>query len=514
MTCGQDDEREINLIEVLWEFLIQWKPAVVCAVIIAILLTGAMYMKNMKAYKSAAAQPKVTGSMSEEDADKEIESVEKGLTELELFKVENAVTNIKTIDGYEKDLSAIEKIDMDGDSINYLTMRYAGRVKGSSFPSLFGEFSDNIKGDKLSRILIDQNPDYDEAARVMDIASCQTLTRYSYLSGVEEISGKDEPEDYTFSVSVVLLKSTDIDQLKEIMTKYIADTDAEIKKTVPHESIELVSTNETHRVDTTAATGFQKKRTDAQTLKEKLATDVSAFTDNQKKLYHLLLVKEGLAESDSEEDAETVADVQNAPAKPSIFSPKYALAGFAGGLFVYGMIILCMYLLTGKVRSLDEVCDCYGIRGIDEVHERRFDTAWRKFIYSKRFYDMHYAKVKKEREDHIASAIRYITECAAHHELKHITIMPAYSDTSEDGLCRSYTDGLKKAWSKDAIPMEISKQWTTEYTFEAPGDDEGLVILMHAGDTAFTTLTRIGGYCHDYSVSVIGTILLEDQGTV
>lgn len=514
MQYGQDDEREINLLEVWWEFLIQWKPAVVCAVIIALLLTGAMYIKDMKSYKSTVAVPKAADTMSEEDTDKEIENIEKGLTELELYKVENAVINMKTINSYDKDLSAIEKIDMDGDSFSYLTLRYMGKTKGSTFPTLFGEFADNIKGDTLASILADIDPDYAEAGRVMDVASCNISTKYNYLSGIESASERDEPEDYSFSISVLLLKSTDTDKLKEAMIRYIADTDTEIKKTVPHESMKLVSTNEINRVDTTITTGFNKKRTDAQTLKEKLATDVSAFTDNQKKLYHLLLVKEGLAESDSEEDAETVADVQNAPAKPSIFSPKYVLAGFAGGLFIYGMLILCIYLLTGKVRSLDEVCDCYRIRGIDEIHERRFDTAWRKFIYSKKLYDMHYAKVKKSREEHFSSAVRYITECAAHNELKHITIMPAYSDTAEDGLCRSFTDGLKEAWSKDAIPMEISKQWTTEYTFEAPGDDEGLVILMHAGDTAFTTLTRIGGYCHDYSVSVIGTILLEDQGTV
>lgn len=533
MQYRQDNEREINLLEIMWEFLIQWKPAVLFSILFALLLMGLMYMKDMKSYKTAIVAYNSLNTLSDNDADIVTEEAKKGLTEAEHYKVENAIFNIKTINGYEEKLNAIAKIDMNGDRFNYLTLRYAGKTDEFTMPLLLGSLSDAAYDASLASILKDEDPAYADVSRVINIVNCNSSTSASYSTDklVSEPADADMLE-FTYVVNILLLKSSNINSLKKAVTAYIADADAEIKKNVPHEDIQLISVAETSTLDSVLSTSFQKTRTDAQTLRGTVATDVAAFSEDQKKLYNTLLIKEGFSEESSymaasdnagDESSDEKADTKQndeksisansilleEPVMPSLFSPKYALAGFVAGLFIYGVILVCIYIFSGKVYSLDEVCDQYMLRKIDEVHERRFDTAWRRFMFSKKVYDLRYAKIKKEMGEHLSSSAKYIAECAAHNELKHITVVPAYSDSAEDGLCRKYTEDLKKIWDGASVSMEISKPWTTEYTFDAPGDKEGLVILMHAGDTAFATLTNIGAYCHDYSVSVIGTILLE-----
>ena len=167
--------------------------------------------------------------------------------------------------------------------------------------------------------------------------------------------------------------------------------------------------------------------------------------------------------------------------------------------------------MSGKVRALEEVTDLYAVRGIDEMHDKRFAALLQKFIYSRFVYDLRYRKLSKSIEDHIKESGRYIYEYALHSGIKRVKVIPAYADTSAEGLCRRYSDALVKSWDKQQeIPLEISKPWTKEYTYEAPGEDEGLVILVHSGDTAFSTLDHISGYSQDYKAVVVGAVLLED----
>lgn len=512
MQYGQDNEREIDLLGIVWECFIQWKPALICSIIIAILAGCGMYAKDLRSYNQKLVEyEENVQAAGEEGLEDKIAELKASLSDADLVAVENAVyyAGVQMRSEYKTD--ALESLDIDGDKLHYVTASYI--VNSSTTPaiSIIGTYATMVDADAFIKKLQDADESYAKVGRVIDIATVYpdvTLVKNDGLN--------------TFSASVVLPAGADADKISGIVTDYMNDAYTKVKSTVPH-SLELISVSTRSSVDETFSNRILTYNDRAITYRDKLAALTKAFTDDQTKLYEYMLMQEGLADTgadDSGSDAEAAADGNTASSdsssSPSVitppeapgFSKKYIALGFVGGAFLYALLVFAIYVWGDKVRSLGEVADLYMIRGIDEVHERRFDTAWKRFLYSKRVYDLRYKKTSKDISEHVAEAGRYISEYATHSELKHITLIPAYADTSADGLCGRYVDRIKSEW-KEEIPLAVSKNWTTEYTFEAPGDNEGIVILMHEGDTVYTVLERIAGYCHDYKATVIGAILLE-----
>lgn len=513
MEYRANDEREINLLEIMWEFFIQWKPAVIFSIIISIVTTSAMYVKDMHTYNKALAAYRKSMTSAGEDIESAIGEAGKALTDVESYTVENAVYNMQMVREYEQKISGINELNMQGDTMDYLVLRYAVSTDEVPVTGVMAAYGDKVRDMELRDEIEKEIPAYGELRKIMDVVT------YSYA----DVSNAEENTYSTFAVSALLTEGADAEEINRIIADYVNDAMKEINSSIPHE-LQYISHTETSVLNTTINDRIQGFRDKIATLKGTVAKDASSFTEGQKELYKYMLIKEGLADegdniisfSDEEEQADvsTAGDVAAAesiltePVMPKGPSVKYILIGFIAGLFIYALIILCVYIFKGRVRSLEEVTDCYRIRGIDEVHDRRFDTTLRKFMYSKALYDIHFNKEGKSLDSHISDAKRYVAESAAHNELKHVTLIPAYADISEDGLCRKYTEGFKKSWDA-AIPMEVSGNWTTEYTAEAPGEKEGIVILMRAGDTAFKTLEHIGAYCKDYGATVLGTVLLE-----
>lgn len=513
MQYGQDNEREIDLLGIVWECFIQWKPALICSIIIAILAGCGMYVKDMRSYNQKLAEyEENVQAAGEEGLEDKIAELKASLSDADLVAVENAVyyAGVQMRSEYKTD--ALKSLDIDGDKLHYVTASYI--VDSSTTPaiSIIGTYATMEDADALIKTLQESEPSYTEIGRVIDIA-------YFY----PDVAAVKNDSLNTFAVSVVLPAGADADKISGILTDYMNDAYAKVKSTVPH-SLELISVSTRSAVDETFSNRILTYNDRAITYRDKLAALTKAFTDDQTKLYEYMLMQEGLADTGADgsgsDAAEAAADGNTAssdssssssvitPPEAPGFSKKYIALGFVGGAFLYALLVFAIYIWGDKVRSLGEVADLYMIRGIDEVHDRRFDTAWKRFLYSKRVYDLRYKKTSKDISEHVAEAGRYISEYATHSELKHITLIPAYADTSADGLCGRYVDRIKSEW-KEEIPLAVSKNWTTEYTFEAPGDNEGIVILMHEGDTVYTVLERIAGYCHDYKATVIGAILLE-----
>ena len=497
-------EREIDLIEIVWEFFIQWKPALFFSIIIAILVVSGMYVKDMRSYRNIVAANKESIKMLDSgNVDTEIEEILSKLTDAEINPVENAIYNLELQKQYEDKAEKISGVDTNDNRLQYVTVRYTVSTNGIPVMGVMGAYSDRFYDDSFMERLQEISGSYKDLKRMVGVVSI------SY----PDVSLAEHDTFNSFSVSVLLPADADREKISGIITEYISETYGEINRKIPH-SIELLSTAYTSRNDSTVADLMQSYRSSIQSYKNAVNELVKNFTDDQKKLYEYMLINEGLVDKEEMETEKPATDeaetaIAEQPAKPAAPSVKYAVIGFFGGAFLYAVIIICIYIIGGKVRSLGEVTSCYMIRDIDELHDRRFDTLWRRFIYSRFVYNLRYSKVSKDLEEHVREAGSHVSEYAMHNGLKHITVIPAYADTSEDGLCSRYTRSFGSAWKEKDIPLEISRQWTTEYTFEAPGDKEGIVILMHAGDTAYKTLEHIAGYCNDYKATVIGAVLLE-----
>jgi hypothetical protein len=486
-----EQDREINIIELMWEFFLQWKPAVLFSVLFGFLLMSFVYIKDVKSYTSDISSIDSPNSL--------VTTLKNRLTEDELQMVDDVLHNEKKLNSYVQKLPSLSQVDSDANKYNYICFRYVVESDASSFPMIIDVLEDSIFCNDFLSLLDEINPGYSDIASVTKVAYIDSPADsiVSYSDNEILVGSNDVLNKYTFSVNTLLLKGIDKNRLEKSITKYISDIDSKIQKILPHKSIIILSISEQYQIEPSKNTEITKFKSDVQELKKKVAADPTSFTDDQKELFYILSMDD-------------IADSNESPITQPNPSAKNVLIGFAAGMLIYFFFIFFIYVLTGRVRSLDDVCSCYRTRGIGEVHERRFDTVWKRFMYSKKIYDIHYAKRKTSLDDHLTSVIDFTVKHAEHFGLKHITTVPAYSDTSEFGLCRKYTAALSKTWNSGHIPMDISKQITTKTPFDVPSDNEGMVILLHAGDTTFSTLARIFTYCQDYSIDIIGVILLED----
>ena len=92
-------EREINLVELIWNILFSWRKIICSAIIFAVIFTGGKYLRDRSAFRM---------SLENDSAHEEIQ-----LTAEEQEQVENAKTMMSRIENYQKylDESALMQID-------------------------------------------------------------------------------------------------------------------------------------------------------------------------------------------------------------------------------------------------------------------------------------------------------------------------------------------------------------------------------------------------------------------
>ncbi len=285
MEYRANDEREINLLEIMWEFFIQWKPAVIFSIVISIVMTGAMYMKDIHTYNKAIVAYHKSVTSAGEDIENAIGEAGKALTDVESYTVENAVYNMQMVREYEQRISGISELDMQGDAMDYLVVRYAVSTNDVPVTGVMAAYGDRIEDTELRDKIQKEIPVYEELSKVMEVVA------YSFT----DVSNAEENTYSTFAVSILLTEGTDVDAILGVVTDYVDDVRKEINASIPHE-LQYISYAETTVLNTTLRDRIQSFRDKIATLKGNVAKDASAFTEGQRELYRYMLIKEGLAD--------------------------------------------------------------------------------------------------------------------------------------------------------------------------------------------------------------------------
>ena len=77
----EEPEGELNLKELMWDLLGQWKAILIVALLAAIIVPGAKYLKDTLDYKKALKQAEQTAAQASVSADEQIEGVLSSLSQ-------------------------------------------------------------------------------------------------------------------------------------------------------------------------------------------------------------------------------------------------------------------------------------------------------------------------------------------------------------------------------------------------------------------------------------------------
>lgn len=336
------EEIEINLADLLLEFCLQWKKAVICAAVFAVLFGGYGWVKNSQ--NTSGAQKPVRTELTEEERQSVMEAAElaEEIGNLEEY-LENSI--LMQADSYHKNkavmLFSVEQAKYQ--ELQKIIESYLSFVvNGGAAEVLHKSGGWEMDKEYLAEMLTAYQRSYSLPYQIASDGESEknlTATGLFYV----EVTGKDAQ-----MADRMLLDMQDA--LKEYA--------AEVKHQAGTHRLKLLSSEKSVAADS----GLLAQQNDKKGL---FASSVSnlkgltdSFSDAQMTEYEKISSRKNAGVRPKEEENGKKADEGRGISGIPV---KYFCFGAAGGIFIYCCIFACQYLLRNTVRSAEEIKRIYAL---------------------------------------------------------------------------------------------------------------------------------------------------------
>ncbi|TGY90898.1 hypothetical protein E5329_23705 [Petralouisia muris] len=322
-------EREINLLELVWDVLFGWRQIVCCGIVFAVLISGVKYIIDIKGYR-----PEQNGDIKQEEVE---------LTTREKEQISNAQEIIKRLEEYQ----------------NYLDTSVAMQI--NPYEKHIIELQYYVKSDYTFNYTQDSQNDY---------TSSLVALYYNYIVGGEmsqaviegadlSISQADISElwSVTWSGNTISIKITDpekekLERIAEIVKSQLEKKEIEFQQIGSHE-LKLLGEAQNVVVDTATIDRKNVISNNIISMNTQLNSLKMNMTEQQ------LSILNSDLEEDS--DSETVVNIT-----PSV-SKRYILLGMVLGIVIVCIWIVCKAIFTVKLQNSGEIRTLYNVRLLGEI---------------------------------------------------------------------------------------------------------------------------------------------------
>ena len=431
---------ELNLIDICWKLLMQWRPIIVFSLLMALAVSGLKYYKDASAYKASVQTVKEQKTKKTSYTEKDIEKLKDKLSDTELNAVETAVFNQRKILTDQKylDSSILMQIDSQNKHVVYIDYYISG-LKPKFSELLCRSFSSRFYDrDVLQKLSKTMNEDIDSAdlqkvmGELINVDYSGTTQSVSTAAGDGyQVSTEVYP---VITVSVVLPADTDSTAVVKAVNSSMKSISKDLNKSVGKHQLNFLESYDKYTVDNDLKDTQNRVKDEILTSQSSNATAIDSFTDDQKSLYNAEIlnlkdemgidatetknstdkgstsdssasgatsVKESGSDTNSKSDTASGDKSESSNAsdnsltslsaeKPSL-SKKYCAVGFIGGLFIYIVCYVLLIALRHKVNSGDDIADVTNLRKFGEYHKYTY-TGFARFIWSKHVYDYYYRR--------------------------------------------------------------------------------------------------------------------------
>ncbi len=458
----KSDDIEADFLDLLYSFCRKWKQAAVFAIAGTLLLGGYSYLKNRTADTSA-----------------ETVSQEKELTKEERSSVTEAVRIKTEIDGLEEYLEHSVLMQADAYSKEHVVLLYC--IDGASIqelPKIAESYLSFLRYGKAAEAVIKENKKFDsikapyltELISVWEAAEAQRQVILENPDAFKtqkllyiEVTGKDAEM---------------ADQLAEAIQISLKEYASSVKKSCGNHILTLLDDTHSIRTDSTLQAQQREKRDLLKSQQANLNVLVSTLNEEQKQVY----------EKEAQPDQEEESAEADKPAAIQI-SFKYIILGCCGGIFIYGCMFACSYLLKGVIRS-----------------EQEFKSYYRIPFYGK-------LKLKASMstpvngEDSVRQMLARISLACKKQKVNKLYLLTEFTPgIQETEFLKYLTDQLKDQGIQAAAGESLSKgssQW------ELPEHDFAVAAVCKIGATSYSVLNNAIEFYLENDVPVIGAVLLD-----
>ena len=502
------EEIEIDLLDILWKLLIQWRPILVVGIIFALLVPSAKFYKDRKAVN--LQKEAITSQLSEE----ELQELENQLDDTQKNNLNIAVTNARSL--IQKQRYRMNSFLTKIDPYNARTLNlqyYITDVKASEAVVLCESYVNQLRQTELI-LPLTKVMGYD--LNKGDTKYVSELLSVSY-SGASQVDSKVMPIPM-LNISFVLPTDSDADACQKAIVDSVEKLQKSLDKTVATHKIKLLADYTNRSVNTELVSKLDNSQNEVNNLQTNISNAVSGFSVQQKSLYESQVTeleeKYGVTTDGQEYDKEARATASANKILPASFSAKFAVVGFVLGVFLYAFILVMLEILGRKLVTGDELGNATGANCFGKYFSYPAGNGGflRRLIYSRRLYNIYHRKYVQLQDSAECTAAKISTAVSLMvNDAQNVTLL---SLEELDVGCGSYVKCIGDHF-KSSLPEGVSYEAMTKSveTLSVKADlirHLGQVVLvLQCGKTSYETLEKFLELAGEYDIDVIGYIAAE-----
>ena len=493
---------EINIKELIWDLLAQWKAVLLVSLIMALLMCGARYAKDKSAFdasiiaqKEAEAQKalskteRIAAVVDALPADKR-EAVWLIIQEKEWVDAQRDYLResilMRTDPTNQRVLSMVFKIDAENEEdLPVLAQAYASLAFSENTEEVLGTLIDPAANKKYIGELIRGSGDYtDSEANEMITASGPAIT-----------------------IRMILPEEANADDIAKAIAESLSEQGKKLKAKSPH-SIGLADYEEIRIYDRKTVKDRKNTFDSINSLETMIKTERNSLSVEQDAAVAAIL--KIIDEQDSVEELASAAEQETQPAAvapapgPNV---KYAIMGFILGMLIYALCYVVIVILRGTVNTASGIEGYTNSRLLGAAYYKGERAGLAKLLHSNLIDKLRYKNLPAfdSQIDRIGKSVAAV---CTHADAKDVAIIKL-TDTE---TAKPLNDAIKSVADSIGNSGVNSNEIDTLDSFE---ENDLLkinnAVMVVGNDTKVSHLGNIAALCRDYDINMLGSIYLSEM---
>lgn len=480
-------ETVINIKEIIWDLLEQWKAVLITALMVMVLVAGAKYAKDMKGYNAAQAE-KAAEKQSAASAEEQIADILESLPESERSTVITVVKQNEWIESQKEYLNNSILLNTDPTSQRTLVLDYYIRAAEDSDTvrdSLIFGYRSKLRDKKVAEAL---------GKVIAPDVETKYISELMWISNSDS-SGEETSSDAILEVNVVLPDGADPQEVEKTLTSILKEQSPELSGRICPHSIELMSAGEIYDYNSVTANSRTNILYSINNLQNNTKNMQTNLSDDQKAALEAITAIRTAENNVSDNEAGKEEAAETEISKPGL-SKKYALLGFVLGVMMYAFIYLLVVIRKGCLLCAGDAALYTSSRLLGELYEQTEATGIKKLLKSPLVEKYRYGSRLDTAKQ--TDKMRSSVEAVCRHEgIKELTV---FNVSAGDKLKEGVISELKK------LGISVSELSASEDINENDLCDIADAVILTGNTTKVSALCRLTELLKDYDIKTLGSV--------
>lgn len=494
---------EINLREIIWDLLSQWKAVLIAALIMMLLVTGAKYHRDSNAY-DAAMQDK-EAAQTESTPDERIADILEALPDDEVATVEYMIKQNEWIETEKEYMNNSILMNTNPANQRTLLLDYfisASDSAESKMTALMYGYAGYLSNEKLINSVGQIIAPGTDSKYIAELISANS-DNSGKQSGNYTLITDSASDGAVMEVRIVLPDEADAAAVESAVTTALTGYTSELGNKIGNHEISLISSSEAYLFNNVAVTNHNNIMSTVYNLQNNAKNMKMTLSDGQKAAIESItaIKKEAAAAAQEVNDESEKEVVEAEPSRPGI-SKKYAVLGFVLGALIYAFIYVLLIIITGRVNYASDAERYTQSRLLGEIYTRTENKTLRMLMHSNLVNKYRYRN--KTDADLQMEKLSDTLEAVCRHEGIQDAVVINLAGERSKAMLNKIAEKVS-AKGLNINPIEISEDV----------EEKSLLSLTHAliamdSKTKISKVTKTASLCNDYDVNTLGSVFIGE----